>query len=190
MQSISSIGAYPASLPLDADEIVEFHLARLLCLLHICGVSGKINGLTKFAKLDFFSRYPDFFETARLFVDSKQQERPSLSTNSHQTVESAMVRHHYGPWDKRYYHALAHMESKGLIAIQKQGRGYRIELSELGKERAKTLSELESFKNLVLHMKQVKSTFGGKSGNTLKKMIYEIFDKEVGERRMGERITT
>jgi len=50
----------PISLPLAADDILEFHAARLLLLLEICGTAGRIDGLTKMAKLDFFKRYLDF----------------------------------------------------------------------------------------------------------------------------------
>jgi hypothetical protein len=189
MRSIGFIGAYPASLPLNADEIVEFHLARLLCLVHVCGVSGKINGLTKFAKLDFFSRYPDFFEVARAFENEKKGVPRNENNGDYHIVESTMVRHHYGPWDKRYYHALAHMESKGLVLIVKSGRSYQIELTGLGKERAKILTQLESFEKLVQHMKLVKTTLGSKTGAALKKMIYDIFETEVSKRPMGEKIT-
>ena len=68
MRSLSRVGLQPVSLPLAADDIVEFHAARLLLLMEICGVKGRIDGLTKMAKLDFFSRYPDFFEVARAAV--------------------------------------------------------------------------------------------------------------------------
>jgi hypothetical protein len=56
----------------------------------------------KMAKLDFFSRYPDFFEVARAAIAPSQSTAEQQETDD--TVESAMVRHHYGPWDKRYYH--------------------------------------------------------------------------------------
>ena len=64
MRSLNRVGAQPRpAWPLAADDIVEFHAARLLLLMEICGVKGRIDGLTKMAKLDFFSRYPDFFQT-------------------------------------------------------------------------------------------------------------------------------
>ncbi len=57
----ASLHCYPAGLPLTADQITEFHAARLMLLLHLCGVKNRIEGLTKLAKLDFFVRYPAFF---------------------------------------------------------------------------------------------------------------------------------
>src|SRR5215510_79470 len=110
VRSLNRVGTQPVSLPLGADDIVEFHAARLLLLMHVCGIKGRIDGLTKMAKLDFFSRYPDFFEAARSEVPSEEDQ----ASDAHQgddRVESAMIRHRYGPWDKRYYHVLAYLEA-------------------------------------------------------------------------------
>ena len=186
MRSLNRVGAQPVSLPLAADDIVEFHAARLLLLMEICGVKGRIDGLTKMAKLDFFSRYPGFFEVARAEV------APSQSTTEQEqkddTVESAMVRHHYGPWDKRYYHVLAHLEARDLINVRKKGKAYQIGLTNLGRERAKLLAGRPSFAPLVTRMKEVKKTFGAKTGTLLKTLIYQLFDAEVGQRAMGKKI--
>jgi DNA-binding PadR family transcriptional regulator len=188
MRSINRIGTLPASLPLLADNILEFHAARLLLLMNICGTANRIDGLTKMAKLDFFTRYPDFFDVARAATTSKDTTSEIAEDRGIDTVESAMVRHHYGPWDKRYYHVLAHLESKGLISVSKVKSTYRISLTELGAERAKRLAERPSFGPLVAHMKNVKSVFGKKSGTALKDLIYRVFDKEVGKQTMGKAI--
>lgn len=188
MRSLNRVGVRPVSLPLSADEIVEFHAARLLLLLSVCGISGHIDGLTKMAKLDFFARYPEFFEAARTAiapantVDAVDRMEPS------EAVESAMVRHHYGPWDKRYYHVLAHLEAKNLITVTKQGISYRIALTDLGRNRAKALGAQPSFESLVLRMREVKKAFGSKSGTFLKDLIYRLFDSEVRRRPLGEMI--
>jgi len=187
MRTIDRIGVTPAGLPLLADDIVEFHAARLLLLMHICGVSGKIEGLTKMAKLDFFVRYPEFFEVARNAVSQKEQSAAS-NLGSQKQVESAMVRHHYGPWDKRYYHTLAHLEAKQLIYVGKEKKSYQISLTPLGLEKARMLATKPSFMAIVNRMREVKKVFGGKTGTSLKDLIYRIFDKEVGKRPMGQRI--
>ena len=98
MKSYREIALHPVSLSISADEIIEFHLARILLLIKLCGRKDRIAGLTKFAKLDFFVRYPEFFERARSRLDetSNALERPQGEST---TVESSMVRHHYGPWD-------------------------------------------------------------------------------------------
>ena len=178
MKSLDRLGYRPVSLPLAADDVVEFHMARLLLLLRICGTAGRIDGLTKMAKLDFFVRYPDFFETA--------SERSDGTARSDHAVESAMVRHHYGPWDKRYYHVLASLEARRLISVTKEKNSYRIALTELGQERSKLLMAMPSFASIVARMKDVKTAFGSRTGTALKEMIYKIFDEEVGRRPLGE----
>ncbi len=184
MKSLARLGAQPASLPLTADDVLEFHAARLLLLVKICGTAGRIDGLTKMAKLDFFTRYPDFFDVARRAV-SKTQLSDEGATEASQAIEASMVRHHYGPWDKRYYHVLAHLEAKQLISIVKEKRSYQIRLTLVGNDYARRLAERPSFAPLIVRLKQVKSVFGKKSGTYLKDLIYRLFDVEVGRREMG-----
>jgi hypothetical protein len=178
MKSIKQIGFAPVSLPLSADNIVEFHAARILLLISLCGTGNRIDGLTKMAKLDFFVRYPDFFAVAK-------NSAPAVSEVK-DTVESAMVRHHYGPWDKRYYHVLAYLESRQLIEVVKKKNSYLITLTPTGRERAALLAGKPSFASLVERMKAVKKEFGQKSGSALKKLIYNLFDEEVGKKPLGE----
>lgn len=190
MRSVNRLGTYSVSLPLLADDVVEFHAARLLLLLSFCGVSGRIDGLTKMAKLDFFARYPEFFTVARRAALPEDGDQLERQKEGDAAVEAAMVRHHYGPWDKRYYHVLAHLEAKQLISVTKHGNSYRLALTDEGKERARSLSKRASFAPLVERMREIKIVFGGKSGDTLKKLIYRLFDEEVGRRAMGEVISS
>jgi hypothetical protein len=65
MKMLRNLAARPAATPLAADDVLEFHAGRLLLLLSTCGgTTGAIGGLTKMAKLDFFVRYPDFFQSS------------------------------------------------------------------------------------------------------------------------------
>ncbi|MAO55211.1 MAG: hypothetical protein CMM61_05910 [Rhodospirillaceae bacterium] len=166
--------------------MVEFHAARLLLLISLCGTAGRIDGLTKMAKLDFFARYPDFFEVAAARLRTSSDDTVLHDPNSSSATESAMVRHHYGPWDKRYYHVLAHLESKSLITVAKEGKAYQLALTDLGKQHAKALVSAPSFSGLVDRMRTIKKVFGGKSGTFLKDHIYKVFDEEVGRRPMGQ----
>ncbi|MCI0391945.1 MAG: hypothetical protein MOB07_24670 [Acidobacteria bacterium] len=180
MKSIRNLHDYPAGIPLPADEMVEFHAARLLLLLLLCGQHGHIDGLTKLAKLDFFVRYPGFFRQVCNHL-GQQVESPLSS------VESSMVRHHYGPWDKRYYHVLAYLEARDLIDISKsEARAFRFELTPAGKETAEKMTKMPEFASISEHMRQVKEVLGSKKGSALKKLIYEVFDEEVAKRRLGE----
>jgi hypothetical protein len=177
MKTLRNLAGRPAAAPLVADDVLEFHAGRLLLLLNICGgATGAISGLTKMAKLDFFVRYPDFFRA----VESRGK-----SPREDGAVEAAMIRHHYGPWDKRYYHLLAYLEARQLISVSLTGRAYRIALTALGKTTAKKLVGSESFADLLEHMREVNEKFGRKTGNELKTLIYETFGEEVAEQELG-----
>jgi len=171
----------PTSLPLAADDITELHAARLLLLLHHCGASDKIDGLTKLAKLDFFVRYPNFFERIAAHLDQ-------AATAATQQMESAMVRHHYGPWDKRYYQILGFLEARGLMTVSKHNHSYEFALTLLGHSKAAVLSKNNAYRTLIDQMKAVRKLLGRKSGTQLKNLVYEIFDTEVKRRKLGELI--
>jgi hypothetical protein len=179
MRSIRNLGTQPAGLPVVADDILELHAARLILLLRFCGARNRIKGLTKLAKLDFFVRYPQFFDQmcTHLGVSGGAQMRG---------VESAMVRFHYGPWDQRYYHVHAYLEGKGILTVRKEGNAYEFELTELGKEIADRLKQRSAFAEVTTQMKSVKDVLGAKNGSTLKNLVYEVFDQEVGQRSWGE----
>jgi hypothetical protein len=179
MKSLRNLGNEPAGLPLAADDVLELHAGRLLLLFRVCGTAGRIDGLTKMAKLDFFVRYPQFFEIAC-------QELGIATASAASAVESSMIRFHYGPWDDRYYHLLAYLEAKGLIAVSKVGKMFQPSLTELGKNAADRLKDATAFEPLVEQMKRVKKVFGNKAGSTLKALVYDIFEKEVGQRPLGE----
>jgi len=171
MKSIKHLAAHPVSLPLAADDVLEFHAARLMLLLEVCGTAGRIDGLTKMAKLDFLNRYADFFAAAVATKSAEVAPSPNVS-HVGDAVESAMIRHHYGPWDPRYYHILAYLEAKQLIRVTKHHNAYQIALTNLGRERAKALASRPSFGSIVEHVRQVKQQFGQMTGNSLKQLIH------------------
>ncbi len=180
MRSILNLFNYPAGRPLVSDDITEFHAVRLLLLIEFCGANGHIDGLTKLAKLDFFVRYPHFFER----VSSSVEQAVSSSTD---IIESKMIRYRYGPWDKRYYDILSYLTSKDLILVVKNKRGvFRFQLTESGRETATEIAVQTEFTSLIEQMKRVKKTFGTKSGTALKKLIYEVFEKEVAQKPLDE----
>jgi hypothetical protein len=182
MLSVRNLRDYPAGRPLSADDVLEFHAARLLLLLHMCGRNGEIKGLTKLAKLDFFARYPAFFARACAHLG-----RPVPMVT--EAIEASMVRHHYGPWDHRYYHVLSYLEATDVVRVRKTGASaYRFSLTERGGETAARLAKRDAFTSLRDHMGQVRTILGTRSGDTLKKLIYTLFRAEVAERALGETI--
>jgi len=177
MKTLQNHASRPASQPLLADDVLEFHAGRIVLLLSACGGStSTINGLTKMAKLDFFVRYPDFFVVAS-GRDSAAQ--------GHAAVEAAMVRHHYGPWDKRYYHVLAFLESRDLITVKQSKKSFRISLTKQGRVASNILSASPAFTELREHMNQVADAFSRCTGNELKSLIYKTFGEDVSDRPLG-----
>ena len=164
--------------PLVADDLLEFHAARMLLLLRHCGTRNRIEGLTKLAKLDFFVRYPTFFNR----VASPQVQGENAGEGSRQP-ESVMVRHHYGPWDHRYYQVLGYLEGCGLVTVSLGYHGYLIALTNGGINSADALTAEEPFGPVVDHMRQVKKALGRRSGSALKRLVYAQFDQEVAALR-------
>lgn len=187
MRSLANLGNRPAGDPLLADDILELHAARLILLIAICGTRKKgtgtvrLDGLTKLAKLDFLTRYPDFYDKLADYmgVDSKAPLRG---------VESSMVRFHYGPWDDRYYHILGYLEARRLLIVDKDGLTFRFGLTSNGVQIASQISNNDAFSDLTAHIKQVRALVGKFTGTKLKETIYEVFGKEVADRKLGESI--
>lgn len=182
MKSLKNLGDQLASETLLADDVLEFHAIRLLLLMKVCGTAGRIDGLTKMAKLDFFVRYPEFFTKVAAHL---RGAKPTVPTEPKQ-VESSMVRFHYGPWDQRYYHILSNLEAKNLITVSRDSSTFLLQLTPLGNSVAGQAEKREPFKPIVEHMRQVKKLLGKKAGSTLKDLVYEVFEQEVGERSLGE----
>ena len=185
MTATTALDRYPAGLPLTADQITEFHAARLLLLVYLCGTkdqaSGlyRIVGLTKLAKLDFFVRYPEFFLRAAVYL-GKRAEPTAVGS-----IESAMTRHHYGPWDARYYQLLAYLEGRELLVVDREAATVIFSLTNEGLGFAKRLSNDPTCRDIGTHMKAVKKVLGLKSGDVLKKLVYELFDQEVTKLPLG-----
>lgn len=180
MRRLLSLGQLPASIPLRADAAVEFHAARLLLLLLLCGKDGRIDGLTKMAKLDFFVRYPQFFERACAELQTPVHVSTDLA------VESTMIRYHYGPWDERYYHVLAYLRSRALVRVEIADKTYELLLTDLGQLMAKKIAAEPSYSQLVECMELVGERLGSKTGTQLKSLIYKLFDKEIAQLPRGE----
>ncbi len=180
MRSFKRAAKHPVEAPLHADDILEFHAARLLLLIAAVK-KGKIDSLTKLAKLDFFVRYPNFFDHACRFL-GKEQRSPSSRS------ESSMIRFRYGPWDPRYYHVLPYLEARGLITVEEDGRHIELQSTDSGHQIAAAFRAHPDFANLVAQIDTVVSTLGSRSGNALKRLIYDAFESEVVERPLGETI--
>ncbi|WP_046246702.1 hypothetical protein [Hymenobacter terrenus] len=184
MQSLKTISQLSIGRTLTADDMIEFHASRLLLLIMLCGVRNRtegvytIEGLTKLAKLDFFVRYPAFFQRVATHLNAKIKADDSVP-------ESKMIRFHYGPWDKRYYQILPYLEARGLLEVMKVGNTYNFSLTQKGAEIGKTLKDNPSFEALASRMHDVKRVLGGKTGTALKDLVYQLFEEEVADKKLN-----
>ena len=51
-----------------------------------------------------------------------------------------MVKFHYGPWDRRYYHVLGYLGARRLIDVKKLGRSFEFKLTNEGTHLAESVT--------------------------------------------------
>lgn len=171
----------PAGEQLRADDVREGHVARLLLLLRFAGEDGRVRGLKKLAKLDFFVRYPELF--AKTFK-SAENRRLLLPEG-----DGGMVRHHYGPWDHRYYMLLALLEGSRLIETARRGTNtYQFSLTDKGREYADALAARDEFASITSLIRRVGTVCRKMNGTTLAEKIYATLREEVTARTLGSPI--
>ena len=172
------------------DGARELHLARLLVLLNaFAGDEGSqaVEGLTKLAKLDFLLRYPAMLERA-LAAKGHSTKGVLLEAHERHSVESAMVRYRFCPWDHRYREFLNILIAKGLAAIAVEGRKTIISLTPAGRDFARRLVADPMFEPYVRRAALLKRHFDLTATN-LMRFIYETFP-EVITLRSNEAIPT
>jgi hypothetical protein len=165
----------------DPDDSPDFHAARLLLLIYLCGEEPGpyIEGRTKFAKLDFFVRYPGFLERAHAaLVDAVDDEAAFLARDPSE-VEAPMIRYRYGPWDQRYRQFLAFLVSRDLVTVTSH-RVERVKLKAAGKRTAQRLAEARQFQPLARRCQAMRGNLATMTGTELKNLIYDLFPDEVG----------
>jgi hypothetical protein len=103
---------------------LDYHLARVLLLIcTFAGPRGRLDGLTKLAKLDFLLRYPTFLERLLPHGADDWTATTKPSNSERIAVESRMVRYKYGPWDDRYYPIIGALVGRGLVTSHRRQRG-------------------------------------------------------------------
>lgn len=180
----------------DLEDNDHLHMARLLVLLGVfAGKDNKnsVEGLTKLAKLDFLLRYPVYLERAlaarkKAKADEKIKPVAEAAVQEHErhSVESAMVRFKYGPWDFRYRRFLNLLIGLGLADFEIRGRTYHIKLTEQGVNKAHELAQRAENDDLARRSRVLKKHFD-LAGSTLKDFVYETFP-EIVSLRLGEEI--
>ncbi|MFF3412543.1 hypothetical protein ACFYW8_41690 [Streptomyces sp. NPDC002742] len=165
----------------DPDDSPDFHATRLLLLIYLCGEEPGpyIEGRTKFAKLDFFVRYPGFLERAHAAMPEAVDAETAFLARDPSEVEAPMIRYRYGPWDQRYRQFLAFLVSRDLVTVTTH-RVERVKLKAAGKRTAQRLTEARQFQPLVRRCQAMRGNLAAMSGTDLKNLIYDLFPDEVG----------
>lgn len=169
----------PEVLRVMVDDLA-YHQGRVLLLVRAVaeepGNAGKLDGLTKLAKLDFLVRYPAL---APVVLDELDQSDPGLHLDdaalSEPTVVSdPMIRYKYGPWDDKYYPVIGALVSRGLLryARGRQGSVALVPTAQ-GRSLADDIASDAAWRGIDDQCRVVARASAGLTGNALKVRIYE-----------------
>jgi hypothetical protein len=154
-------------------------VARVLILIvaFSSGSKGKLDGLTKLAKLDFLLRYPSYLER---LLDQREKGLPAWlrpTAEERLALESAMIRYKYGPWDDRYYPVIGRLIGQGLVEPVPGGGVVALRATDTGREAAHALA-LQDWDVVAGRARALKRGLD-LSGSSLKTLIYESFPDAV-----------
>ena len=171
------------------EENDSIHLARILILINTFAGNngtGKIEGLTKLAKLDFLLRYPQYLDKA-LIKKGASTKKLYIEDHERKSIESKMVRYRFGPWDFRYRKFLNTLVAKGLVNVETKGKTILISVTKNGMQVANDLTQHDAFIDISTRTHILKTNFNVQA-TTLMRFIYDTFP-EIISLRMGEEIT-
>lgn len=171
---------------LDVSELVllredlAYHQARVLLLVtavtNAKGHGGKLDGLTKLAKLDFLLRYPALATVVLDHLDA-QDPRLHLSTEDFAAptdVEAPMTRYKYGPWDDRYYAVIGALIGRGLLRYTSARKGsVAVAPTASGRRLAAQLADGDRWAEIADRGTAIAEASRGMTGNALKDLIYQ-----------------
>jgi hypothetical protein len=156
----------------------------LLLIDAFSGPRRMLEGRTKLAKLDFFLRYPAYFQRA-LAVRAPNAQRPPLTADI-DNIEGRMIRYRYGPWDPAYFTLLGRLIGRRLVEPVPGPRGIGFRTTDRGKALAQTIADTEPWSVQATTVHLLRRHFD-LSGTSLKNFIYQYFP-EVTHAEWGERL--
>jgi hypothetical protein len=173
-------------------EDLAYHQARVLLLVDAVaatqGHQGKVDGLTKLAKLDFLLRYPALAPAVldRLSAADPRLRLPAGEAASPADAEAPMIRYKYGPWDDRYYAIIGALVGRGLLRYMPGRRGsVALAPTPAGRELAGHLAAADEWGDVAERSQAIAESSAGMSGNALKTLIYQrlasLMDRQFGE---------
>jgi hypothetical protein len=158
-----------------ARDPFEYHVARVLILVAAfsTGAKGRLDGLTKLAKLDFLLRYPSYLE--QVLDERGKPLAPTLrpSPEERLALESAMIRYKYGPWDSRYYPVIGRLIGQGLVEPVDGAGSVALRVTAAGRDTVEALSGT-GWEAVIGRARALKRGLD-LSGTSLQKLIYRSF---------------
>ncbi|RAY10662.1 hypothetical protein DPM19_34470 [Actinomadura craniellae] len=161
-------------------EDLAYHQARVLLLVEAvartAGHAGKLDGLTKLAKLDFLVRYPALAPAVLDRLDPNDcrlhlsEEDIAVPTD----VEAPMTRYRYGPWDDRYYPVIGALTGRGLLRYVRGRRGsVALAPTPAGRKLAQAMTATPEWAETTDRCVAIAEAASGMTGSALKDLIYE-----------------
>lgn len=161
-------------------EDLAYHQARVLILVTTVsstrGHTGKLDGLTKLAKLDFLLRYPAL---APQVLDQLDQEDPRLHLRTDNLaaptdVEAPMTRYKYGPWDDRYYTVIGALIGRGLLRYTTTRKGsVALAPTPAGRRLTRDMAATTQWAAVNDRSQAIAEASVNMTGNALKDRIYQ-----------------
>jgi hypothetical protein len=171
--------------PVDAAELallrddLAYHQARVLLLVTTVaatsGHNGKLDGLTKLAKLDFLLRYPALASQVldELDIHDARLRLTDADIGEPTSVEAPMTRYKYGPWDDRYYAIIGALVGRGLLRYARGRQGsVALAPTPAGRTLAQDLAAATEWYEIADRCRAIAQASGGLTGNALKDLIY------------------
>lgn len=154
-------------------EDLLYHQSRVLLLIQAVarepGSSGRLNGLTKLAKLDFLLRYP-----ALVPVVLDDELAPADVPDTDAVVIDPMIRYRFGPWDDRYYPVIGALVARGLVRlVPGPRRSTSFVPTSLGLAVAADLAADPTWGDVADRCRGIARVTAGMTGNALKERIYD-----------------
>jgi hypothetical protein len=169
----------PEALAAGRDDLAYHQLRVLLLVTRVAGTpghQGKLDGLTKLAKLDFLVRYP---AVAPRVLAELDPHNPQLHLNQSPgldptDVEAPMIRYKYGPWDDRYYPVIGALVGRELLRYVAGRRGsVALAPTADGKRIAGEVAQTEQWAEIADRCQAIANASTGLSGTALKDLIYQ-----------------
>lgn len=169
MRSIVELSIY-------ADSNYDIEILRTLILLYAFkgrNNNGKIEGISRYANLDFLLRYPLTLHKALNILDIKNIELKILPYEAH-TIEVSFIKDIYEPFGNNFRKIISILKSKSLIQIYVEKNKTFIGITNSGIDLVNSFQkENDAFKNTFLRANIIKKNLGLFSNKKIMEIILD-----------------